>query len=152
MDSIKRNDHRAHACSFHLYYRCIDNLIVFKNKKFGDFVKKLNPSQQTVKKANNQKTGKLPRLLMFIMDIDNGLSSKLNYKVNGFNFHIVNFLFLALLVQEPNSENCLDLIFAAPPCQKDIIVLDINYITSAIRKFMLDMPSPSSFQNKGLLI
>ena len=52
-----------------------------------------------------------------------------------------------LLVREPNSENCLDLIFAAPPCEKVIIVKDTNYITSAIRKFRLDMPSLGSFQN-----
>ena len=54
------------------------------------------------------------------------------------------------LVWEPNFENCLDLIFAAPPCEKVIIVPDTNYITSAIRNFMLDMPSPVSFQNIGL--
>ena len=57
-----------------------------------------------------------------------------------------------MLVQEANSENCLDFIFAAPLCKKVIIVPDTNYITSAIRKFLLDMPSPGSFQNIGLLI
>ena len=61
-------------------------------------------------------------------------------------------LILLLVVREPNSENCLDLSFAAPPCEKIIIVPDTNYITSAISKFMLDMPSPGSFQNIGLLI
>ena len=59
---------------------------------------------------------------------------------------------IGYIVREPNSEKCLDLIFAAPPCEKAIIVPDTNYITSAIRKFMLDMPSPGSFQNIGLLI
>ena len=48
------------------------------------------------------------------------------------------------LVREPNSEKCLDLIFVAPPCEKVVFVSDENYITSAIRKFMLVMPSPSS--------
>ena len=38
--------------------------------------------------------------------------------------------------------NCLDLIFDAPTCEKVIIVPDQNYITSPIRKFMLDMLSP----------
>ena len=38
------------------------------------------------------------------------------------------------------------------PYKKDIIVPDTNYITSAIRKFMLHMLSPGSFQNTGLLI
>ena len=56
------------------------------------------------------------------------------------------------IVLEPNSENCLDLIFAALPCEKVIIVPDTNYITSAIRKFMLDMPSPGSFHDMDLLI
>ena len=56
------------------------------------------------------------------------------------------------LVREPNYENCLDLIFAVPPCEKVIIVPDTNYITFAIRTSMLDMPSPGSFQNIGLLI
>ena len=36
------------------------------------------------------------------------------------------------------------------PCQKVIIVPNTNYITSAIRKHMLDTPSPGSFQNIGL--
>ena len=45
------------------------------------------------------------------------------------------------LVRDPNSENCLDLIFAAPPCEKVITVPYTNYIISAIRIFMLDMPS-----------
>ena len=40
--------------------------------------------------------------------------------------------FQQVLVREPNSENCLDLIFAAPPCKKVIIVPDTNYITYAI--------------------
>ena len=57
-----------------------------------------------------------------------------------------------ILVQEPNSENCLDLdlIFAAPPCEKVIIVPDASYITFAIRKLMLDIQSAGSFQNIGL--
>ena len=59
------------------------------------------------------------------------------------------WLFITEIVREPN---CLDLIFAASPYEKVIIVPDTNYITSAIRKFMLDMPSPGSFQNIGLLI
>ena len=60
------------------------------------------------------------------------------------------------IVQEPNSENsensenCLDLIFAAPPCKKVVFVSDENYITSAIGKFMLDMPNPGSIQCIGL--
>ena len=39
----------------------------------------------------------------------------------------------SLIVQEPNSENCLDFIFVAPPYEKVIVVPDTNYITSAIK-------------------
>ena len=54
------------------------------------------------------------------------------------------------IVREPNPDNCLDLTFVASSTEKVITVPDTNYITSAIRKFMLDMPSPGSYQNIGL--
>ena len=57
---------------------------------------------------------------------------------------------MILLVWEPNSENYLDLIFVASACEKVISVSDENYITYAMRKFMMEMPSPGSFQNIGL--
>ena len=38
-----------------------------------------------------------------------------------------------ILVQEPNSENCLDF-FLLHPCEKVIIIPDTNYITSTIKK------------------
>ena len=36
------------------------------------------------------------------------------------------------VVQDPNSENCSDLIFALWPCEKVVIVSNTNCITSAI--------------------
>ena len=59
-------------------------------------------------------------------------------------------IFYRKIVRESDSENYLDLIFAAPPYKKVIILPDTNYIISAIRKFMLDVPSPGSSQNIGL--
>ena len=50
------------------------------------------------------------------------------------------------VVREPSSENCSGLSFVPPPHEKVIFVSDKRDITSAIRKFMLDMPSPGSFQ------
>ena len=69
-------------------------------------------------------------------------------------FQIHRFAYVILIVREPNSETCLALVMAAPLCEKVIIVSDINWahITSAIKKFMMDRPSPGSFQNIGLLI
>ena len=54
------------------------------------------------------------------------------------------------IVREPNSENCLHLIFAAPPCEKVILAPDPNYITSAIRKFRLDTVTPRKEEPKKL--
>ena len=56
------------------------------------------------------------------------------------------------LVQGPNSQNCLCLVSVAFPFEKVIFVSDTNYVTSAIRKFMLGMASPGSFQNIVLSI
>ena len=44
--------HRKLARSFNLCYQYIDDLIVFNNKKFGDYVKEIYPSQLTVEKVN----------------------------------------------------------------------------------------------------
>ena len=60
--------------------------------------------------------------------------------------------YVDLIVWEPNSENCLNLIFVAPLSEKVIFVCDESYITSAIRKYMLAMPSPGSSQNIGFKI
>ena len=60
------------------------------------------------------------------------------------------------LVREPNSENYLDMFFAAPPPFEEVIIVpDTNYITSAFRKLIIHVgytPSPGSFQNIGLLM
>ena len=53
-------------------------------------------------------------------------------------------------VQEPNYEICLNLIFVVSPYENVTIFPDTNYTTSAIRKVMMDMPIPGSFQNTGL--
>ena len=46
-----------------------------------------------------------------------------------------------------NTKGC---IFVVSDCEKVIFVSDENFITCAIRKFMLDMPSSGNFQNIGL--
>ena len=52
-----RSGHRRLARLFNLCYRCnIDDLIVFNNKKFLDYLKGIYPSQLTVQKLTNQIT------------------------------------------------------------------------------------------------
>ena len=50
LNNMIRGGHRKLARSFNLCYRYIDDLIVFNNKKFGDYVKEIYPSRLTVEK------------------------------------------------------------------------------------------------------
>ena len=47
-----RSGHRELARSFNLCNQYFDDLIVFNNNNFGDYVKEIYPSQLTVNKAN----------------------------------------------------------------------------------------------------
>ena len=61
LDNMIRSGHRRLARSFNLCYRYIDDLIVFNNKKFLDYLKEIYPSQLTVEKANQIRSpGRLP--------------------------------------------------------------------------------------------
>ena len=87
-----RGGHEKLAKSFNLCYQYIDDLIVFNNKKFGDCVKVIYPSQLTVEKANTSDD------LANYLDLtwsNNRLYNKLYDKRDDFGFHIVNFPFLS---------------------------------------------------------
>ena len=90
-----RGGHRKLARSFNLCYRYIDNLIVFSNKKFGDYVKATYPFQLTVEKANTSDDLANYLDLTFIIESNNRLYTKLYDKHDDFDFHIVNFPFLS---------------------------------------------------------
>ena len=87
-------DHMKLARSFNLCYRHIDDLIVFNNKTFLDYLKETYPSQLTVEKAN--KSDHLADYfdLTFMIDSGDKLSTRLYDKHDDFDFHIVNFPFL----------------------------------------------------------
>ena len=94
-DNMIRSGHRRLARSFNLCYRYIDDLIVFNNKKFLDYLKEIYPSQLTVEKAN--KSDHLAHYLdlTFIVDSGGKLSTRLYDKRDDFDFHIVNFPYLS---------------------------------------------------------
>ena len=50
LDNIIRSGHRRLARSFYLCYRYTDDLIVFNNRKFLDYLKEIYPSKLTVEK------------------------------------------------------------------------------------------------------
>ena len=95
LDNMIRSGHRRLARSFNLCYRYIDDLIVFNNKTFLDYLKEIYPSQVTVEKAN--KSDRLADYLdlTFIIDSGGKLSTRLYDKRDEFDFHIVNFPFLS---------------------------------------------------------
>ena len=83
LDNVIRSGHRRLARSFNLCYRYIDDLIVFNNKKFLDYLKEIYPSQLTVEKANKSD------------HLADYLSTRLYDKRDDFDFHIVNFPYLS---------------------------------------------------------
>ena len=90
-----RSGHRKLARSFNLCYRYTNDLIVFNNKKFGDSVKEIYPSQLTVEKASTSDDLANYLDLIFITGSNNRLHTKLYDKRDDFDFHIVNFPFLS---------------------------------------------------------
>ena len=95
LDNMIRGGYRKLARSFNLCYQYMDDLIVFNNKKFGDYVKEIYPSQLTVEKANTSDDLADYLDLTFIIESNNQLYMKLYHKGDNFDFHIVNFSFLS---------------------------------------------------------
>ena len=95
LDVLVRSGHRKLARSFNRCYRYIDDLIVFNNKKFINYVRYIYPSELNVEKANRLDDQANYLDLTFIIGNNNRLYTKLYDKRDDFNFHIVNFLFLS---------------------------------------------------------
>ena len=98
-----RSDRWRLARSFNLCYRYTDDLIVFNNKKFLDYLKEIYPSQMTVAKAN--KSYHLTNYIDFTFMIESGdkLSIRLYDKCDDFDLHIVKFPFLSSNIPSAHS-------------------------------------------------
>ena len=72
----------------------IDELIVFNNKKFLDYLKEIYPSQLTIEKVDKSDHLADHLDLTFIIDSGGKLSTRLYDKRDDFDFYIVNFPFL----------------------------------------------------------
>ena len=94
-DNMIISGHRRLARSFNLCYRYIEDLVVFDEKKFLDYLKEIYPSELTVEKAN--KSNHLADYLeiTFITDSGGKLSKRLYDKRDDFDSHIVNFPFFS---------------------------------------------------------
>ena len=103
LDNMIRGGHRKLARSFNLCYRYTDDLIVFNNKKFGDYVKEIYLSQLTVEKANTSDDLANYLDLTFITESSNRLYTKLYDKRDDFDFHIVNFPFFSSNIPSSHS-------------------------------------------------
>ena len=95
LDSLVRSGHRKLARSFNLCHRYIDDLIVFNNRKFIDYVRDTYPSELNVEKANRWDDQANYLDLTFIIGNSNRFYTTLYDKRDDFNFHIVNFPFLS---------------------------------------------------------
>ena len=95
LDSLARSGHRRLARSFNLCYRYVNDLIVFSNKRFKDYVEDIYPSELNVEKANRLDDQANYLDLKFIIGNNSRLYTKLYDKRDDFNFHIVSFSFLS---------------------------------------------------------
>ena len=95
LDNMIRSGHRRLARSFNLCYRYTDDLIVFNNKKFLDYLKEIYLSQLTVEKAIKSDHLADYLDLAFIIDNEGKLSTRLYNKCDDFDFQIVNCPFLS---------------------------------------------------------
>ena len=89
LDNMIRSGHRRLARSFNLCYRYIDDLIVFNNKNFLDYLNEINPSRLTAEKANKSDHLADELDLTFIKDSGGKLSTRLHDKRDDFDFHNV---------------------------------------------------------------
>ena len=94
LDNMIRSGLRILARSFNLYFRYIDDLIVFSNKKFLDYLKEIYSSRLTFEKANKSDHLADYLDLTFIIDSGGKFSTRQCDKRDDFDFHIVNFPFL----------------------------------------------------------
>ena len=90
-----RTGQRKLARSFNPCIQYIDDLIVFSNKKFWEYVKEIYPSQLNVEKTNQSDNMASYLDLTFTIEKDGKLSTKLYEKRDNFDFNIVNFSFLS---------------------------------------------------------
>ena len=77
LDNVIKSGHRRLTRSFNLCCRYIDDLIVFNNKKFLDYLKEIYPSEMTVEKANKSDHLADYLDLTFIIDSGGKLSTRL---------------------------------------------------------------------------
>ena len=84
LDNMIKSGHRRLARSFNLCYGYINDLIVFNNKKFLDYLKEIYPSQLTVEKANKSDHLEDYLDLTFIIDSGGKLSTRLYDKYDDF--------------------------------------------------------------------
>ena len=92
---MMRSGHRKLARSLNPCFGYIDDLIVFNNKKFWEYVKDIYPSQLNVERTNQSDNLARYLDLTFTIEKDGKLSTKLYDKRDDIDFHIVNFLFLS---------------------------------------------------------
>ena len=95
LDNMTRSGHSKLARLFNLCFQYINDLIMFNNKKFWEYVKDIYPSQHNVEETNQSDNLTSYLDLTFTTENYGKLSTKPRDKCDDFDFHIVNFPFLS---------------------------------------------------------
>ena len=94
LDQLIKNKKRHLASKFNLTFRYIDDLISFKNPKFGHYLKDIYPKELEIKPTSLSKHQSHYLDLTFTRDSENKLSTRLYEKRDDFPF-TMNFPFLS---------------------------------------------------------
>ena len=95
LNKLVKEGKRNLARKFNLFYRYIDDLISFNNKRFKTFISDIYPKELTISETTESTSIASYLNLLFIRDKSNNITTKLYDKRDAFGFHIVNFPFMS---------------------------------------------------------
>ena len=94
LDKLVKEGKRKLARKFNLSYRYIDDLILFRNKRFTEFISDIYPKSSPFPRLRN-----LLQLFLIstwlLLQMNNSITTNPSDKRDTFGFHIVNFPFLS---------------------------------------------------------
>ena len=93
-----RSGHRRPSRSFNLFFRYVDDLVVFCNRRLLDCLKEIYPSQLSVEKANKSDHLADYLALATFMIGDEVCLNQVYDKRDDFDFRIVNFPFISSII------------------------------------------------------
>ena len=95
LDKLIKEGKRKLARKFNLSYCYIDDLISFNNRRFKESIPDIYPKELTISETTESASIASYLDLLFMLDKNNNITTKLYDKRDAFGFNIVNFPFMS---------------------------------------------------------